>query len=88
MVKRFSSAFGSGNSYTQIFSYPGLPDEIIEIPGAEAVIQGRIFFISFAGYDALYFRSPSLFLGYYTTTTNIYYEKITASGIQRRLYMT
>lgn len=47
MVQRFSSAFGCGDGYVQVFLDFVLPDEIIKVAGAQAGIKWYVFSAGF-----------------------------------------
>ena len=58
VIQRFASAFGSGDSYVQIFLDSILPDEVVKATGAQVSIEWCIFSAGFAGYYASYFALP------------------------------
>ena len=56
MVQRLTPAFGSSDSYAQIVLNPGLPNEVIKAPGAQASIKRYVLSAGFTRYNALYFN--------------------------------
>ena len=58
MVKSFTSAFGSGDGYAQIFLNSVLSDEISQAPGPQTGIKRGILGAGLTRYNASYFASP------------------------------
>jgi len=60
MVQRLTPAFGSGDSYVQVFLDLALPDEVIKMPWSQAGIKWYILSAGLTRYNASYFNfTPS-----------------------------